>query len=86
MRVNNVHAMLSYENHDFCTNDLKNIQCPTLITHGAKDILANPDHAQHLRQNIKGSKVVEFADGRHDIHLQFAEKFNKIAQDFLKKN
>lgn len=56
-----VDAMVSiYEknNGDICKNALPNIKCPTLIVHGAKDVMVHKNHPQFLADNIENSKLV----------------------------
>lgn len=44
---------------DICMNLLRNIKCPTLICHGAKDVMVHKDHPEFLSENIKNSKLVQ---------------------------
>ncbi|XP_045472739.1 valacyclovir hydrolase-like [Harmonia axyridis] len=72
-----------YEGGDIAATLLKYIECPTLILHGAKDPLVSPKHAQYLHENIKGSRLHIFPDGKHNIHLRYANEFNEIVTKFL---
>ncbi|XP_045472867.1 valacyclovir hydrolase-like [Harmonia axyridis] len=71
------------EGGDISTTLLKYIECPTLILHGAKDPVVSPEHAQYLHDNIKGSRLHIFLDGKHNIHLRYANEFNEIITKFL---
>ncbi|XP_066254415.1 valacyclovir hydrolase [Euwallacea similis] len=73
-----------YENGgNICNVSLKNITCPTLILHGDKDPLVPEGHPLHLQENIKGSKLHRYPQGKHNIHLKYADGFNKIVSEFL---
>ncbi|CAH0553855.1 unnamed protein product [Brassicogethes aeneus] len=68
---------------NICKEDLGKIKCPTLILHGDKDPMVHPEHPEYLFQNIKMAKLHRFPDGKHNIHLRYAEEFNKIVTDFI---
>ncbi|XP_049820515.1 valacyclovir hydrolase-like [Aethina tumida] len=68
---------------DICKSDLTNIKCPTFILHGDKDPMLAPEHPNYLLNNIKKSKIHRFPEGKHNIHLRYADEFNKIISDFL---
>jgi valacyclovir hydrolase len=74
-----------YHKHDgnLCMDLLSNIQCPTLILHGECDPLVPSFHPLYLKDNIKNSILHSFPDGKHNIHLKFANDFNNIVEDFL---
>jgi len=74
----------------YCENDgnicrelLTDIACPTLIIHGDKDPMVGDEHPQFLLKNIKNSKLINVTEGKHNLHLKFAEEFNKRAKYFL---
>ncbi|KAJ8985323.1 hypothetical protein NQ317_008353 [Molorchus minor] len=68
---------------NICKDCLVNIECPTLILHGDKDPMVAPEHPDYLFSNIKTTKLHRFPDGKHNIHLKYAEEFNQIVTDFL---
>jgi len=68
---------------DICTQELKNIVAPTLAIHGAKDAMVLGEHIHHLHENIKGSRIFIFDDGKHNLHLKYNKEFNKMVCDFL---
>ncbi|KAK9871156.1 hypothetical protein WA026_011437 [Henosepilachna vigintioctopunctata] len=68
---------------NICKSILKDIRCPTLILHGDKDPLVDPEHPKYLLENIKGSKIHRFTEGKHNIHLRYAKEFNNIVTNFL---
>lgn len=72
-------------NGDLCREFLKHIKAETLILHGEKDPMLAKEHVPYLLQNIKGSKLISWPDGKHNIHLKYADEFNaKVAEFFLK--
>ena len=71
-----VHVQQSDSN--LCNKMLANIKCPTLILHGMKDPMV-PNFSQvHLLKKINESVRHDFPDGKHRIHLLYAEEFNKV--------
>ena len=68
---------------DLCRERLGEITCPTFLLHGGKDPLVPLFHAQFLHQGIAGSRLHVFPDGRHDIHVYYAEAFNDLLVEFL---
>jgi pimeloyl-ACP methyl ester carboxylesterase len=59
------------------------IKRPTLIVAGAKDPLREPGYAQKLQSEIPGSKLIVFEDAAHFPHIDFPERFNLAAIEFL---
>lgn len=41
---------------NICKDELKDIECPTLILHGGKDPLVPDFHPEFLNQNIQNSR------------------------------
>nr|XP_046247567.1 valacyclovir hydrolase isoform X2 [Scatophagus argus] len=66
-----------------CMELLPLISCPTLIVHGEKDPMVPSIHPQCLLKHIKGSKLHLMPEGKHNLHLRFADEFNKLVEDFL---
>ncbi|XP_068623926.1 valacyclovir hydrolase-like isoform X2 [Battus philenor] len=71
------------KNGNICSELIKNITCPTFILHGEKDPLVDNVHVSHLHTNIESSRVHLYPDGKHNIHIRYAEDFNKKVQEFL---
>jgi valacyclovir hydrolase len=65
--------------------EAKRVQCPTLIVHGAKDAMCPQFHADYLKENIKGSEMVVMEEGKHNLHLRYAQEFNQLIERFLLK-
>ena len=71
---------------NICQELLEHISCPSLIIHGAKDAMVSSAHPDMLHKNIKGSKLVVFPDGKHNLHFKYKERFNKVVEHFLLDN
>ncbi|XP_026732030.1 valacyclovir hydrolase [Trichoplusia ni] len=71
---------------NICNELLKDIKCPTFILYGQKDPLVDSVHASHLHTHISGSRIHLYPEGKHHIHLKYAEDFNKKVQEFLIKH
>ncbi|CAG9810770.1 unnamed protein product [Chironomus riparius] len=71
---------------DLCTKFLKDIKAETLILHGEKDPMLASVHVPYLMENIKGAKLITWPNGKHNIHLRYAEEFNKKVAEFLRVN
>lgn len=68
---------------DICSGKLKHIKAPTLVVHGAKDPMIIPDHVPYLLNNIKNTDLHVFPDGKHNIHLRYANEFNTLVAKFI---
>ena len=63
---------------------LKNINTPTLVLHGKKDILVPPKNGEILAELISGAKISLFDKSGHETHFHEPEKYVKIILEFLK--
>jgi valacyclovir hydrolase len=70
---------------DLCRKYLDKIKTETLILHGEKDPMLAKEHVPYLLQKIAGSKLITWPDGKHNIHLRYADDFNKKVAEFLMK-
>ncbi|KAM6922038.1 valacyclovir hydrolase [Xenentodon cancila] len=68
-----------------CVELLPLISCPTLIIHGEKDPMVPSFHPQYLLKHIKASRLHLFPEGKHNLHLRFADEFNKVVEGFLEE-
>jgi len=71
---------------DVCCDSLPKIKCPTFILHGMKDPMLDSCHYKYLHENIKGSELYIFENGKHNIHMRYHAEFNELVTDFIKKN
>jgi pimeloyl-ACP methyl ester carboxylesterase len=65
------------------SNDLPNIQVPTLIIAGREDGVRTPEDAEFIQRGIKGSQSVMIEEAGHLMNMEQAEKFNKAVVSFL---
>ncbi|XP_028260053.1 valacyclovir hydrolase [Parambassis ranga] len=68
-----------------CMELLPLISSPTLIVHGEKDPMVPSIHPQYLHTHIAGSRLHLMPEGKHNLHLRYAEEFNKLVEDFLEE-
>ncbi|KAL2089387.1 hypothetical protein ACEWY4_014075 [Coilia grayii] len=66
-----------------CLELLPQVSCPTLVVHGQKDPMVPSFHPQVLLQQIPNARLHEMAEGKHNLHLRFADEFNRLVQAFL---
>ncbi|XP_031972397.1 valacyclovir hydrolase [Corvus moneduloides] len=69
---------------NICQQLLPDIKCPTFIIHGEKDPLVPQAHAEYIHKHIKGSRLLLMPEGKHNLHLRFAEDFNREVENFLR--
>ena len=65
--------------------NLKNINCDTLIIWGDKDTSYNFDQVDTLNKNIKNSRLEIFKDCAHNVHLEQPDQFNNLVKEFISK-
>jgi pimeloyl-ACP methyl ester carboxylesterase len=80
-----------FRQYDAClrhdTGDrLCDISVPTLILTGDDDPLVPSQNSYILKNLIPGADLSVFPGGRHCFFIEYADKFNKTAVDFLKAN
>lgn len=66
------------------THELKNIQVPTLVIVGSKDMIKE-SHTRQIAKNISGSEL-RIIKGNHFIANKEHELFNETIEEFLQKN
>ncbi|XP_060869456.1 valacyclovir hydrolase-like [Metopolophium dirhodum] len=81
--VNSFQIILKENEGDICRKALSKIDAPTLILHGAQDPLVPMEHPVHLHKKIKYGSLEIYPEGKHNIHLRYAELFNSAVDDFL---
>ena len=62
---------------------LAKVGCPTLVLHGAKDPADAGLHAEAIHRGIAGSRLHIFPEGKHNIHIRYANEFNALVHAFL---
>ncbi|KAJ8719180.1 hypothetical protein PYW07_016736 [Mythimna separata] len=83
--VDGMEAIVKTKDGNICSELLKHIKCPTYILYGQQDPLVDSVHVSHLHTHIDGSRIHLYPEGKHHIHLKYAEDFNQRVQEFLLK-
>ncbi|XP_066479150.1 valacyclovir hydrolase [Tiliqua scincoides] len=81
--VDGISQFLHKPDGSICQSSLPHIKCPTLIIHGEKDPLVPRFHPEYLHKHIIGSQLHFMPEGKHNLHLRFAEEFNRMVEKFL---
>ncbi|XP_045496564.1 valacyclovir hydrolase-like [Colias croceus] len=81
--VDTMEALFKAKDGNICSDLLENIKCQTLIVHGEKDPLVDGVHVSHLHTHIPGSRIHLYPEGKHNVHIRYADDFNKRVQEFL---
>lgn len=68
---------------EVCSQRLHLIGCPTLILHGEEDPIVPEFHPRLFQKYISKSRLYLFPEGRHNIHLAYADEFNRVVLQFL---
>jgi valacyclovir hydrolase len=68
---------------DLYRERLADIHCPAFVLHGALDPLVPAFHAQAIHRGIAGSRLHIFPEGKHNIHMRYADQFNALTHAFL---
>jgi non-heme chloroperoxidase len=64
-------------------NDLANIRVPTLIVHGVNDRVCLFDLAKVMREDIKGSQLVQIEKAGHGLYFEERERVNSELVKFI---
>ncbi|UTW54717.1 alpha/beta fold hydrolase [Kordiimonas sp. SCSIO 12610] len=65
------------------TDDLSNINTPTLILWGAKDMIIPNDHGERFENALMNSKLIEYDNAGHILHEEIPETSIADVLDFL---
>ena len=71
---------------DICQAEARALACPTFVLGGEKDPIVPANHPRWFAENIPGARLHMFPEGKHNIHLRFADEFNQLVLDFLKED
>jgi pimeloyl-ACP methyl ester carboxylesterase len=78
-------GLIAMKNWDGVKN-LKNIKNETLIVWGDQDKAYNFNQVETLSNNIPNSNLKIINGCSHNVHLENPDEFNKIVEEFLKRN
>lgn len=85
INTENIKKIIIAEENFNRLNDLKNINCKTLIIVGKNDTLTCPKFSYELKKNIPNSKIELIDYGKHNLYIkQNIAQLNKIILEFLK--
>ena len=65
---------------------LADVRSPTFVLHGARDPLVPAFHAEAIHRGIAQSRLHIYPEGRHNIHIKYADDFNPLVHSFLTGN
>jgi len=72
-------------NGNICKELVDKIQCPVLVLHGDKDPMCDAAHSVYFEKHMKNVELIRFPEGKHNIHLRYADEFNTKVTQFLTK-
>ena len=78
-------GLVAMKNWDGVEN-LKNIKNETLIVWGDKDKAYNFDQVETLNNYIPNSDLKIIKGCSHNVHLEKPDEFNRVVEEFLKRN
>jgi pimeloyl-ACP methyl ester carboxylesterase len=67
------------------TEMLKRLDCPTLVIHGADDLLIKPEAAHHTAACIKGAELVIVPGWGHNMPIRAVDAIAGPMIDFMRK-
>ncbi len=66
-----------------CCNELHKLDVPTLIIAGESDVLVPVENSKILEERLPNSRVVLLPEAGHAIHIEAADVFNRLVDDFF---
>ena len=79
--VSQVQAILQTTNE--LTDELSNIDCPTMVVVGNQDVLTPRGDAEEIASRIPTAELVIISGGAHGLHIEHASTFNRVLLEFL---
>ncbi len=64
---------------------LPSLRCPTLLLHGAQDLVIPPKNARVLAARIPGAKLIEIAGASHWLHSDQPARTAEAVLAFIQK-
>lgn len=68
---------------DICLAELHQVKCPTLVVHGAKDVICDMRHAKYIAKQVPDATLVVLEEGKHNLHQRHADAFHELVENFL---
>lgn len=68
---------------DINQEEAKSLACPTFVLAGKKDPIVPMYHPTWYSENIPNVRLHVFPEGKHNIHIKYADEFNRLVLDFL---
>jgi valacyclovir hydrolase len=68
---------------DVCSAEAKTLKVPTLVLGGERDPITPPVHAQWFADNVPGAQLYLYPEGKHNIHMKYADDFNARVSAFF---
>lgn len=82
--IDGVTGIINKSGSNLCKDELSKITAQVFIFHGKKDPMVDgEEHIPYLKSKIKNCKYYEFPEGKHNIHLRYADEFNQVLAKFL---
>ncbi|RRB06436.1 alpha/beta fold hydrolase [Larkinella rosea] len=70
-------------NPHISTEDLKKVQCPTLVIGGDNDVIL-PKHTQLIAEALPQSKLWILPNSGHSTLIRYKDQFNQVVGEFFK--
>lgn len=64
----------------------QDIKIPTAVFAGGEDKFRDPGYEDELEERIPDVEVHRFPNAGHMLHIEFADEFNQLALDFLRRH
>ncbi|HWB20011.1 MAG TPA: alpha/beta fold hydrolase [Phycisphaerales bacterium] len=65
---------------------LRQVNCPVLIVHGGKDVVAPIEHGEHIASIVPGTVFELFLDAGHvDAHVKDVERHAQLIAEFFQR-
>jgi pimeloyl-ACP methyl ester carboxylesterase len=70
-----------FEGHSY----LKQIQCPSLVIAGGKDVITPKEVQDEIVASLKDAQIYTVPEGSHNTHTDFPDEVNVTISQFLDK-
>ena len=66
-----------------CLKAVRDVTCPTLVVHGAKDVICDISYARYMARQNSNVKLTIFPEGKHNLHLRYDNALHDVIRNFL---